>query len=617
MAKGVGKGKASQTFVWIILALLIVGLAGFGATSFTGGGSAVARVGDAEVTIDDYARELQGELRTLQAQAGRSISLSEAQTFGVDQQVLGRLVGAAALDDQAMAAGISVGDELIADQVRNTPAFTGIDGEFDPEAYRFALQQNNLSVREYEAGLRADITREILQAGIAGGATAPSPYIDTLLGFLREARDVTWAPVTEADLAEPLEDPTQSDLEEFHSENADRFTLEQAKVLTIAALTPDMLIDTMDVDVTMLREMFNERIDEFESPEQRLVERLVFSDNAAADTARAALDAGETTFETLVEERGLSLSDVDQGAVSASDLGDAAETVFALEGPGIAGPAPTNLGPALFRVNAILPATSIGFEEVEADLREEVAAERARRVILDEIQPVDDLLAGGATLEELADETAMELSTLEWRPGDGEGFAGYEAIRAAAAAVEEGDFAEVIELEDGGIAAIRLDEVIPPTLQPLAEIEAEVADAWREQELGFRLAARAREIVDGVSEGRALSSFQLPIEVETGLTRNGFVSGTPETFVSTLFEMERGETRVVEGPGQAVIATLDAIRPPDPNDEDTARLREALEAATVQALGSDLLAGFMNAARLEAGVEVNQSAINAVHSSFP
>ena len=617
MVKGIGKGKASQTFVWIILGLLFVGLAGFGATSFTGGGSAVARVGEAEVTAEDYSRALQSELRAIQAQAGRAVPLSEARNFGIDQIVLARLVGAAALDDQAMEAGISVGDARIAEEIRNTPAFTGIDGGFDEDAYRFTLQQNGFNSRDYEESLRTDISRQILQAGIAGGVEAPDPYVDTLVNYLREERDVTWAALTEDDLEEPVPDPTLSELETFHSENADLFTLPETKVLTVAALTPDMLIDTIEIDEPQLREVFEERREEFDTPERRLVERLYFLDEDAARTARERLDAGEITFEGLVEERGLTLSDVDLGDVSEAQLDEAGPPVFALDAPGLVGPVAVGNRFAILRMNAIFPATSTSFEDVRDELREEIAAERARRIILDEIQPVDDLLAGGATLEDLAAETAMEASTLEWRPGEGEGLAGYEAIARAAAAVEQGDFPEVIELEDGGIAALRLEEVRPPTLQPLSEIEPQVAEAWRTAELGFRLAARARAITEAIEAGRDMAAFDLDLNWDRGLVRNGFVEGTPPGFLPAVFEMEPDEVRVIEGPGEAVIARLEEVRAPDPDDPDTARIRAAVAAQTAQGLAEDLLLGFMNAARDQAGVEIDQSAINAVNSSFP
>lgn len=617
MAKGVGKGKASQTFVWIILGLLIVGLAGFGATSFTGGGSAVARVGETEVTIDDYARALQTELRDVQARAGRSIPLSEARNFGLDQIVLSRLVGAAALEDQAAGAGVSVGDMRIAEEVQRTPAFLGIDGSFDPESYRFALEQNGLSVREYEESLRTDIASQIVRAGIAGGVEAPAPYVDTLLAFLREEREVTWAALTEADLADPVPDPTMADLEAFHSENAEAFTQPETKVLTVAALTPDMLLDGIDIDDATLRDVYDERRSEFETPERRLVERLVFSTEAAAADARAAIDAGTTTFEALVEERGLTLADVDLGDVRADDLGGAAEAVFGVDGPGLAGPAASNLGPALFRVNAILPATSVSFEDARDELFEELASERARRTILDEITPIDDLLAGGATLEELAAETDMELSSLDWRPGEAEGLAGYEEIRRAAAEVAEGDFPELIELDDGGLAAIRLDEIRPPMLQPLAEIEDEVSTGWRVQELGFRLAARAREIAQAIEGGRDMAAFDLDLQWDRDLIRTGFIEGAPASFIPTIFEMEPGEVRVIEGPGEAVIARLEEVRAPNLDDPDTAQIRGLLEGQIAQSLSEDILIGFMTAARDSAGVDINQSAINAVHSSFP
>ena len=64
MAKA--KGKASKIAVWVILALLVVGLIGFGTDNFGGSVRSVASVGDREVTAEAYARALQAELRAAQ-----------------------------------------------------------------------------------------------------------------------------------------------------------------------------------------------------------------------------------------------------------------------------------------------------------------------------------------------------------------------------------------------------------------------------------------------------------------------------------------------------------------------------------------------------------------------
>ncbi|MBL6780196.1 MAG: SurA N-terminal domain-containing protein, partial [Rhodobacteraceae bacterium] len=57
----------SKTFVWILLAFLIVGLAGFGAINFGGRMNSVGTVGDKEISVNDYARALQNQMNAASA----------------------------------------------------------------------------------------------------------------------------------------------------------------------------------------------------------------------------------------------------------------------------------------------------------------------------------------------------------------------------------------------------------------------------------------------------------------------------------------------------------------------------------------------------------------------
>src|SRR5690606_36501056 len=134
-----------------------------------------------------------------------------------------------------------------------------------------------------------------------------------------------------------------------------------------------------------------------------------------AQSAMDRVSAGEISFDDLVVERGLALEDADMGDVSEAQLGAAGAAVFALEEPGqVVGPLPSNVGPSLFRMNAILNAQEVPFEEARDELRAELASDTARRAIVDQLENFDDLLAGGATLEEMAAETPMELGTIAW-----------------------------------------------------------------------------------------------------------------------------------------------------------------------------------------------------------
>ena len=611
------KGKTSQFFVWILLGLLIVGLMGFGATNFGGNLRSVGQVGETGIGLDRYARELQQELRALQAQAGRAIPLAEAQQLGIPQAVLQRIVAQTALENEAAVMGLSVGDDIVSREILAIPAFRGLDGEFDREAYRFTLEQSGLSIAEFEERIRAETASQILTGALIGGVATPELFTDTLYAYAREERDITWARLTAADLPEPLGEPSEADLEAHHAANADLFTLPETRVIAYAWLTPDMLLGEVEVDEAALRELYDDRIDEFVQPERRLVERLVFGTGAEAAGALAAIEAGETTFDDLVAERGLTLEDVDLGDASRSDLGEAADAVFALTEPGVAGPAPSPLGPALYRMNAILSAQETTFEEARDELGRSIAADRARRMIADQIADIDDLLAGGATLEELAAETSMELGRIDWRTDVAEGIAAYQDFRLAAAEVTEGDFAEVLELDDGGIFAMRLDETRPPELQPLNAVRRDVITGWEVAETTRLLAGEARRIAADLTAGAEMAGIGLPIEADRGLTRDAFLPATPADFVTRVFEMEPGAIEVVEDAGQVLIVRLDDMRVPDPDTPEARALRAAFAEETAQGIATDLLGAFTAAATARAGVTIDRSAINAVHAQFP
>lgn len=613
---GKPKGKISNVVVWIILVLLIIGLAGFGVTGFGGSVRNIGKVGDTPIDVNRYARDLQNEIARLSQQLGQNVSLNQAQQFGIDRAVLQRIVSTVALENEAADLGLSAGDAEVRDQVVSIPAFQGIDGKFDREAYRFALERSGMSESRFEDSLRAEIARSLIQGAVSAGTVAPPAYTDAILNFVAERRDFHFATVGVDMLDAPLPDPTEADLQAYYETNEADFMLPETRRITYAWLSPEMVVDQIDVDEAALEQLYQDRIADYVTPERRLVERLIFADADAAAAARAALDAGETTFEDLVADRDLTLADVDMGDVTQAALGQAGEAVFALNEPGIAGPVETDLGPAIFRMNAILPAQETTFAEAREGLLDEYALERARRDVGNRIEEIDDLLAGGATLEDLAAETEMTLGTLDWTANSSDGIAAFPAFRQAASTTETGDFPEVIELDDGGIFALRVEEVIEPRPEPFDDARERVEEGWIADETAKALAAKAEDLAAKISAGTDPATLDLTMMKETDITRESFIPDVPSDFVETVFSMEKDAVQVVPGETAAYIVRLDAISPPDLDDPDLAKRAEAFAETTAQGLGADLLAAYSAAVEAEAGIELNQAAINAVHANF-
>ncbi len=608
------KGKSFITFA--ILGLLILALAGFGVTEFGGSVRSVVTVGKAEVETVDYQRAIQAQLQQLQQRTGQPITFQQARAFGVDQIALGQLITAAALEDEAASIGLSVGDTVVGERIQQSGGFRNASGEFDRAIYEASLRQNGSNSGEFEDRMRSDIAEGLLQSAVSAGVRTSDVYIDTLYNYARETRDVSWLRLGASDLTTPIGDPTNSELTAYHTENAEAFTRPETKRIRYALLTTDMLVDQIEVEEPVLRAAYDARITEFVQPERRLVERLVFLSDEQATEAKARLDAEELTFDELVEERGLTLAAIDLGDLPEDELGAAAADIFALAEPGVVGPLPSDLGPALYRMNGILAARETTFDDAREQLRDAAAQDRARRLILDTQTQVADLLAGGADVTVLAERTEMIEESIEWNVETVDGISAEPAFRTAVSAAQPGDFAEVTQLANG-IAVIVVDEVLDPALRPLDDIRAEVTEAWTSAATEDALVIQAEGMAEQIRRDSEFLELGILPETTTGMTRTDFTEGTPPDFSTAAFEMEEGDMRVLSADGDAWLIRVNTITKPDATAPAAAAEREQFADQTASELANGISTAYSQALIDEAGFEVNQTAINAVHSHLP
>ena len=609
-SKGIGK-----IMVWTLLGLLILGLAGFGASGLGGSVRSIGSVGDQPILAADYARALQEDLRAIEAQTGQRLTFAEAQQFGVDRGTLGRLVAEAALDHETAAAGISIGDESLARELTAISAFQGPDGRFNRETYRFSLDQAGYTETKFEARIRAETARSLTQAAIAGGINMPAAYTDAIIAFAGARRVFEHARLTPEDLPAPPPTATEAELRAWFMERRDQFQEPAKKRITYVWLTPEMLIDSVELDEASLRAAYDARAAEFNRPERRLVERLAFATPAAAEAAKVEIEAGNRSLDDYVTERGLTLDDIDLGDVGRDALGSAADAVFAAESGQVVGPFETSLGPALFRMNGVLASETVTFEDALPELRDELALDRARRLIEQDVQAIDDLMAGGATLEEVAQETAMEPGSIDWHPDEGEGIAAYPAFNTAAAAIASGDFPRLLPLDDGGVVALRLDSELPARPQEFDEVATRVQAIWESERTEAALRAHAETLVPRLLEGGTFAGAGLTATREDGATRSAAILGTPPDFMNRVFAMRPGEVSVVTAFGAATIVRLLEELPPDPEDPAIAALAAQLAGQADAGLQQDVYGAFSLDIQRRAGIALDQAAINAVNAS--
>lgn len=608
----------SKYFVWILLGLLIIGLGGFGASGLSGTMRSVGSVGDRDISIDEYARALRQELAQTGQQFGQTLTFEQAQLFGLPQQTLSRLVLQKAIEVEADRLGLSVGDEAVLEQLVKVSAFRGSDGQFSREAYTFALENNRLSEAEFEDGIRQETTRNIVQAAVVTGNVMPSVFTEKMTDFLLETRSFTHVQLNEADLATPLQEATEAQLQAYYDENIERFTVPESKQLTIASLDLTQLSEKVTVSDEAVAAFYEKQNALYNQPERRIVERLVFSDAQSADAAAAALKNGTSDFDALLEQRGLTAADVSLGAIDQSFFGQGTgAAVFNADLNTAIGPFSDDLGAAIFRVTEVLPAQSAPLEDVADQLRQELALELAAKDVDGVSAQAEDLLAAGATLEDLALETDLVLSTLSYHAGVAEGLAADQAFRQAAFEVKSEDFPEIIRLDNGGLAALRLDETQAPRPQPLAEIREDAMKAWRVEALRKALLAQADDLKSQL-EAKTMRIEEIGgiLHQETGLNRQERPATTTAKVIERAFELAPDAVDVFDDAGQITLILVTEIMAADRQSELAKDIMQEITAQLSDGLSQDLFEAYVGQIQARADVSLNQAALNAVHANF-
>ena len=158
------KSKLNKFFAWIIVLLLVLGLAGFGLQDVLSrwGSTKIATVGNMEISTKEFTQNFIREINYISQNLGKNISIEEAKSLGVHLTVLQQLINRSLLDQMIKDLKISIGDNALLKSIKSNTNFQNTKGEFDRGNYNIFLQQLNLTENEFENILRNDLSRELL-----------------------------------------------------------------------------------------------------------------------------------------------------------------------------------------------------------------------------------------------------------------------------------------------------------------------------------------------------------------------------------------------------------------------------------------------------------------------
>ncbi|WP_026381911.1 peptidylprolyl isomerase [Afifella pfennigii] len=607
----------------ILLGLLVVSFGIWGVSGqFAGyGAGTLASVGHTEVSAAQYDRALRLRMQQFGQQAGRAMTLEDARTIGLTQQVLSQLVSEAALEDQAKSYNLGISDDKLASEIAADPTFQGVGGSFDRQRFQALLRNAGFSENEYIADMRAELIREQLAATIASDVQAPQPLVEALYRYQNETRGVSFFIVDESAI-DPVGTPDEETLKQYFVDNQSQFRAPEYRSLGLISLTPETVADPTTIAAEEVQAAYDNAIDRFTVPQRRRVFQIRFDSEAEAQAAAEELSAG-TSFETLAEARNLTMADIDLGMKAQAEFVDSAiaEAAFAAAEGAAVPVLDAPLGPAIVKVEAVEPGSVQSFAEAEPILRREMAQRRASDRVLDLYDAIEDERAAGSTLQEVANKLGLSYQSVESVAADGNGLDGSAvgvpggtAVLADAFQSDVGIENDPIRTEDGGYVFYEVTAVTPARDRTLEEVRPAAIAAWRADETAERIRQKAASLLQRLEGGASLASLaqEVGTSVETaiGITRayGDDASGALSTnAVAQAFAGPQGHVANAddkESPNR-VLLKVESVSVPAFFGE--AQGAEHLRQGLAQAIADDLLLAYNAHLLGERPVSINQA----------
>ncbi len=613
------RSKKSNIFAWGVMGFLVLAMGGFGLSSafLSSGGSAVASVGDQDISVDLFYQAYRQDVAQASQRFGTQLTLQQAQSFGVDQITLQRLLTIAAIDNESNNLNVSVGDEAVRQELQANPAFRGLTGSFDTVAYDFALQQIGMTRDEYDVVVRNGLTQAIIRDGVSDLGASHETATNTVMAYIGELRNFEWVLIGTDDLPNQAEQPNETALRIYYEANPDKFTQSQTRDITYISLTPEMLAEGIVVSEQEIEQEFEARAALYNTPASIIIDRIAFGNMEDAQEAADKINAGESSFDIVAVNRGLNPADIALGSVTENQVSpDARAVLFTATEPGIYGPVSSKVGPALFRINAVRAAKSIPLADVHDEIRDAIALNTAGNMIVSAYDNIDDLIAGGASLEDVAAETDMQIFTINFSVDNVEGLTAEGVFIAEALVSEIAEERDVLESANGGIFALRVDAINAEFIKPLSEtrdiaIAGRIAE--RNQELVLEHAATLQSLIEsGADFGATMAANGLTANTVIAVSRNAPSVDIPPTVSQAVFEQENGALTIVDDLDGAYVLHVTDVSPYDPENEGTIAVLAQIEGQISQSLAADIFTFFSNAVISEAGFTVNQPLISSI-----
>ncbi len=562
----------------------------------------------------------------LQQQFGGTIPAAVQKTY--QDQVLEGLISDALMSQRSDKLGYRVSQSELVGAIRNEAAFQ-IAGQYSSDVAREVLEENHLTLDQYEDQKRADLRRLQLLDGIVASDFVTPAESARAQALRDEEREIQYAILPAAGYKSdaPID---QAAIDAYYKAHQADYRVPESVDLQYAQLTLEQVASTEAVSDSDLQAAYDKQKSSFVLPERREASHILipFGKDPAAALKQAnqvlALAKSGQSFAALAKkysqdpgsaQNGGSLGWIDR----AGFVAPFADALFSIKTVGdIVGPVKTQYGYHIIRLDGIQPGRTKTLAEARPQLQAQIQQSEATNRFGDiEDQLQDGLQSPGASLPGLAKQFNLTTGEVPQFLRD----AGAAPLGQAkplqsqvfgSGAVADQTLAGPVILDNDKMVIFEVTARHPSHIKPLADVRDNIIAALqkqREQAAALAAAKAARaQLLSGSSFDQVAKSLNVTADPPKFIGRGD--PSVPAEILAVAFD----STKPVHGPvyeavslqnGGAALVAVTQIRA---TQQTNKYLEQALAEEELQRSGNAEAMGYLAELRATAKVRKNPDA---------
>jgi peptidyl-prolyl cis-trans isomerase D len=609
----------------ILLALLILSFGVWGIGDYVApqqGNAAIATVGDSEISGQEFQDEVRRQVSRLQGVFGNNFTTEQAKAMGITQNVLQSLIQRNLFAEGAKSLGLLVSNDLVSREIRDDDRFKSRGGSFDRLRFNETLQSAGLNESSYIDLFRGQLLQFQFLSGIENGQAVPRSLTDSVYRFRNEKRVANYIAIKHSSI-NTIPAPSDEALKKYHKANAPGFTAPEFRSITLVQIQIKDIIDEIDVSEEKIIKAYEDRLNEFSTPETRKIQQILVSDEKTAKMIYEKIIGGGDFVKVAKEIAKLDAATLELGTLTRAQLPikELAEAAFKLIANTASAPVKSPLGWHVLRVTKITAATQKTFADVRGILKREIASEKAVDTLYNLSNKFEDELGGGASIAEAARRLNFKVRRIASLSATGTDATGKQIknlgpqIIQIAFDTEQDQDSALNDAGDSGYFILHVNSVTAPALKPLNKVRSQVVAAWRAQQQAIAADKQVKALINRLKGSTTLANIAKELNLKVKTTAEFIRSGSglkvrfPRKLVNDLFKAEGKNSVSAPSNDTHYIALVKSVKAANPVAD-----KKGFDAVANQLrtnISNDISAQFANALRTKITVTINRAAVDS------